>query len=56
MRESEFTKVFRQVGIVVTSSDYEFLTNAFQQLKSAQNQSIDFRTFVRRFGITDTTA
>lgn len=56
LRESEFTKVFRSAGIVVTSTDYELLSNAFVQLKSQQNQSIDFRTFVRRFGISDTTA
>lgn len=56
LKELEFTKVFRQAGIVVASADHELLTHAYAEMKQIQTQAIDFRQFVRRFGITDSTA
>ncbi|TNV88020.1 hypothetical protein FGO68_gene1522 [Halteria grandinella] len=56
LRETEFTKVFRTVGIVVASADHELLTQSYNELKSIQTQAIDFRQFIRKFAITDITA
>ena len=56
LRDSEFTKVFRQAGISVNSADSEFLQQSFYQMKNIQTQAIDFRAFVRHYGVKETTA
>lgn len=55
LKESEFTKVFRSVGIIVTSQDYELLAQQFLALRNPQTHAVDFRVFLRKFQITDTT-
>lgn len=55
VKESEFSRVFRSVGIIVTSLDYELLTQQFLALRNPQTQAVDFRVFLRKFQIADST-
>lgn len=56
LREDEFSKVFRHLGIVVTSQDHELLMQAFTSLRNKQTNAIDFRLFLKSYNISDATA